>query len=510
MDSTQWFWFRKHQPQQQQQETTCHGYQIKTNPTLTDDQWSIIGQSILSTGTTLLFDRRTKPLVHNNNDNDITIMTTTLADRLADPSRPVFLLGEVPPQIGTSPSKQLEICTKFSNRSRVLATDGFIVYDIQDEPGRSDEPRPFPFRKLMDSSPYAALLARTSGKETLVYKCVADANFDGWIKSCNEDHGHSAINLVGRATSKDQDKYEGPTIAEAMAKVSKIRADAETAAAASTSADAKNTALRFGCVCIAERHTLESAKARGKDYPTEHLNMIRKQKAGADWFVSQAVYDVEPTIRLLKDYASLCRQLGERPRKVVLTFAPVSRTKTMNFIKWLGVKVPPDVEQSILEADRPADKSIEVLCEHLTKILQECSGLGIPLGISCESVSIFKVEIDAVHELFRRLQRILLDTRGSPWKVVWVDTSDLIYNNQGRRHHHHHTQRDAFTTTSSTKLIKDRSSEEDDEEEKQSSATDNLDTVRWTMMGVCLGGALVGTGVVLGGIVSGTINKTTK
>jgi hypothetical protein len=431
-------------------------------------------------------------------------MTTTLADRLADPSRPVFLLGEVPPQIGTPPSKQLEICTKFSNRSQVLATDGFIVYDIQDEPGRSDEPRPFPFRKLMDSSPYAALLARTSGKETLVYKCVADAKFDDWVKSCNEDHGHTAINLVGRATSSDSEKYEGPTIAEAMAKVSKIRADGDVAAAAP--GGGPNTALRFGCVCIAERHTLEAAKARGKEYPTEHLNMIRKQKAGADWFVSQAVYDVEPTIRLLKDYASLCRQLGERPRKVVLTFAPVSRAKTMNFIKWLGVKVPEDVERSILEAERPADKSIEVLCDHLKKILQECSGLGIPLGVSCESVSIFKVEIDAVHELFRRLQRILLDTRGSPWKVVWVDTTSALSSTSNQEHA---LMTRTTTKTTTTKNINDTSSNENDSDDQKfrsllfnssRSNYNNIDAaVGWTLMGVFLGGALVSTGVVLGG-----------
>jgi hypothetical protein len=57
----------------------------------------------------------------------------------------------------------------------------------------------------------------------------------------------------------------------------------------------------------------------------------------------------------------------------------------------------------------------------LRTILNECGTLGIPLGISCESVSIFKAEIDGVHELFRRLQSILLDHRGSPWKVQWVD-----------------------------------------------------------------------------------------
>jgi hypothetical protein len=36
-------------------------------------------------------------------------------------------------------------------------------------------------------------------------------------------------------------------------------------------------------------------------------------------------------------------------------------------------------------------------------------------------VSIYKAEIDGVHDLFRKLQGILLDARGTPWKVQWVE-----------------------------------------------------------------------------------------
>ncbi|KAG7361370.1 methylenetetrahydrofolate reductase [Nitzschia inconspicua] len=381
---------------------------------------------------------------------------TPLADRLADPSRPVFLLGEVPPGEGTAPGKILEIATMFSNRSKALASDGFIVYDIQDEPGRSSDssPRPFPFRHLMDSSTYAAVLARTSGKQCLVYKCVADEKFDDWIQTAHTSHGHSAINVVGRVSSDGT--FVGPTISEAMDKV-----------------NATNNALKFGCVCIGERHTLESAQARGKSYPTEHLNMMRKQKAGAQWFVSQAIYDIGPTIQLLKDYASLCRQQGETPRKVILTFAPVSRTKTINFIKWLGVKVPEDIEKSILEHERPIDKSIDILCDHLKVILQECASLGVPLGINCESVSIFKAEIDGVHELFRRLQRILLDGRG-PWKVIWVD---VIPERRGRN---------------------DENDSENRGLVKSGILADHTDATVPMMIGAAMGGALVAAGILLG------------
>lgn len=77
-----------------------------------------------------------------------------LADSLADPSRPSFLFGVTPPREGTSAGKCREICSKFVARQRVLATDGFIVYDIQDESSRTDDPRPFAFRRLLDPSWY--------------------------------------------------------------------------------------------------------------------------------------------------------------------------------------------------------------------------------------------------------------------------------------------------------------------------------------------------------------------
>eukprot|EP00521_Asterionellopsis_glacialis_P013935 CAMPEP_0195307748 /NCGR_PEP_ID=MMETSP0707-20130614/37873_1 /TAXON_ID=33640 /ORGANISM="Asterionellopsis glacialis, Strain CCMP134" /LENGTH=387 /DNA_ID=CAMNT_0040372001 /DNA_START=173 /DNA_END=1336 /DNA_ORIENTATION=- len=376
-----------------------------------------------------------------------------LSTRLADPSRPVFLLGDVPPGEGTPPGKCQTICNKFMSRSRTLASDGFIVYDIQDEPGRSDMERPFPFRRVMDSSRYAALLARSSGKPCLVYKCVADPNFDEWVKKATSEHGHTAINLVGRATS--QGEYQGPTISEAMKLV------------------AENKSTSFGCVCIAERHTLEAAEKRGKAYPTEHQNMLRKQKAGADWFISQAVYDPEPTIRLLRDYAALCREQGLTPKKVVLTFAPVSRKKTMTFIKWLGVKVPQEVEENILDAEKPIEASIEMLCDILRTILSECAGIGVPLGISCESVSIFKAEIDGVHELFRRLQGILLDTNGSPWKVQWVE----VIPHQ--------------------RIVNHREKENTDRQ-LALSKKDEFSAVSASLFGALLGGMLVMAGVVLG------------
>ena len=328
---------------------------------------------------------------------------STLEASLKDPSRPTFLHGLTPPLESTTPDAARTIAAKFVARSRVLASDGFIVYDIQDEPSRSGAERPYPFRQLMDSASYAAEVRAASGKECLVYKCVNDAQFENWIRKARAVHGHRCLNVVGRPSADGPAK--GPTTKEAMVLVE------------------KTSGVSFGCVCIPERHTDEYAQRRGKAAPGEHLNMLRKQQAGAEWFVSQAVYDPAPTIRLLRDYGDACRAAGLTPCKVVLTFAPCGRPKTMTFLKWLGIRVPEEAERRILDAESPVDESVALLCETLEKILDETQDCGVPLGVSVESVSIFRKEIDAVHELMRRTQAIALDKRGIKWRVVWEDAN---------------------------------------------------------------------------------------
>jgi hypothetical protein len=197
--------------------------------------------------------------------------------------------------------------------------------------------------------------------------------FTNWLDTAIDSHGNQAFNLVGAPTSKLE--YQGPSLPDAAQIVR-----------------TKNG--RFGCVCIAERH--------GKR--DEAASMCSKADWGAEWFISQGVYSAIPIIKLLNDYGDLCRARGVIPKKVIITFAPCGRPKTMTFIKWLGIIVPEEVEQRILSADSPVNESIALLCEILQQILDNTSRSGVPLGINVESLSIFKEEIDGAHTLFQKLQ----------------------------------------------------------------------------------------------------------
>jgi len=297
---------------------------------------------------------------------------------LKDPSRPCFFFGSTPPREGTSAEKALETSEKFASRSAVLAIDGFIIYDIQDESSRNDVERPFPFRKTIDSSYYASLITKVSGRPCVVYKSVVEESIESysqWLDKACHTYEHTAYTLVGAASSKLQ--YKGPNLAEAA-----------------VFTKSRNT-CSFGCVCIPERHMSKGGEA---------LNMIRKIQWGAEWFITQGVYAVEPVSKLINEYGDLCKEHGIVPKKVVLTFAPCGRPKTMNFLKWLGIYVPVAVEERILTANNPVLESVTMLQELLTELLKATAHSGVPLGINVESLSLYKEEIDAAHSLFQHLQ----------------------------------------------------------------------------------------------------------
>lgn len=332
-----------------------------------------------------------------------------LVRALTDISRPCFLFGCTPPREGVTEAEARKICAAFSNRSAVLATDGFIIYDLQDESVRTKEARPFPFRKTMDAAKFASFFFTESGKRCVVYKAVQNeetaAGFDDWVTASHATFGHSAFTLVGSPSSTVAAPSGGLTLLGALQSVA-----------------ARKDGVVSGCVAIAERHTKKG---------NEHENMMRKGEAGASYFITQGIFDAAATIRLLCEYGELCRAKKTTPKKVVLTFAPVGKRKTLDFIKWLGMSVPEALEARIFAAESPVKESLVALGEVLVAVLQGSAGSGVPLGLNVESVSIVKEEIDAAHTLFQNLQAVMLNTRGSPWAIRWFFTSDALAQAEG-------------------------------------------------------------------------------
>jgi hypothetical protein len=306
-----------------------------------------------------------------------------LAEKLLDPGRVVMLYGTVPPRPGTPEDAVAAIATKLATRLRGLPLDGIVVYDIQDESGRTHLERPFAFTGTIDPRGYARVVSERAGAPTITYKCVGEldeAAWMGWLSETAERYGAGCLSIVGRPTS-------GLRYPLSLSTAIRLAVD-------------HPARFTVGGVAIAERHSPQRSEAD---------RLVAKMSDGCSYFISQTVYHAAAIESLLAAYVRACESAGTPPRRIVLTFAPAGRPKTIAFLKWLGVRIAPETETSIVGADRPIARSIEICRDNLRRILDHDYARQIPLGVNIESVSINRDEIDASVELFGVLEEVVRD-----------------------------------------------------------------------------------------------------
>lgn len=295
----------------------------------------------------------------------------------------IRLYGIAPPKLATEPERLREIAAHHLARLRMLEPDALVVYDIQDEPGRNGQPRPFPFLPTVDPEIYAYDALAKSSLPKIVYRCVGAHSrevFSGWIESVRAASDRRLSVFVG--APRGRSSTPGLPLAGAYA----------------LARTAPNLVL--GGIAIAERHV---AKV------DEHQRMLAKQDAGCRFFITQSVYDAASTKSLLSDYALSLEASGRSPAPVVLTFSPCGSLRTLEFMKWLGISFPRWLENELRHSADTLERSID-LCQNVFNDVQEYARKKrLPIGINVESVSIRKAEVDASVELYRRLSA---DLRG--------------------------------------------------------------------------------------------------
>jgi hypothetical protein len=296
-----------------------------------------------------------------------------LRAKLPDAGETVLLYGTTPPRLGTSPENVAAAAEKLASRLARLSLDGVVLYDIQDETGRTQLPRPFPFVGTLDPREYAKRFRLPA----IVYKALGmmdEREWRAWLAQSKGDV--QFVSVVGRPSRK--------AYPLALSRAIRIAAGTED--------------FVVGGVVIAERHDAERSEA---------ARLLAKGIEGCGYFISQTVYQAAPTQRLLADYLRDCRGAGLAPKRIILTFAPCGREKTLAFLRWLGVNVPPDTERAIFGSADPLARSIQVCCDNLRRILDGAYASHIPLGVNVESVSINRDEIDASIDLFHALKEVL-------------------------------------------------------------------------------------------------------
>lgn len=306
-------------------------------------------------------------------------MNDSLFERLSARTTGVCLYGLAPPKQTISPGQLDEIVTRQLVRLQSLSIDGLIVYDIQDEGERISTPRPFPFLPTIDPEAYAHHYLASLTKQKIVYRCVNRDTPDTFIQWLKRQHAATTSRLSVLVGAASERSVTGLSLASAY-----------------MLAQEHAPTLLLGGVAIAERHSKSA---------NEHERILAKTELGCRFFVTQAVYDVTSTKSLLSDYALAVREKDGVPLPIILTFSPCGSTKTMSFMKWLGIAFPRWLENELRMSADPLTTSID-LCEKIfAEIWDYSRDKKIPIGVNVESVSIRKAEIDASVDLFQRLRQ---------------------------------------------------------------------------------------------------------
>jgi len=287
--------------------------------------------------------------------------------------------GLTPPKLGQDPDKVRDIAERQARRIATLAPDGLVLYDLQDETGRTEAARPFPFLPTLEPLDYSRDYLAALDVPRVLYKCVGNqtgAEFLAWVDAL-EAGGRDACVLVGAPTRAGA---QGAGALGLLAAYDLLRG--------------RSAPPCLGGVAIAERH------ARKLD---EHERLFGKHAAGCRFFISQTVFDASATKSLLSDYAMRFARETFAPVPFILSFSPCGSLKTMAFMKWLGISFPRWLENDLRTAPDILRKSVDLALQIFADVRAFAKDKGIPLGINVESVSIRKEEIEASGELFEEL-----------------------------------------------------------------------------------------------------------
>jgi hypothetical protein len=298
---------------------------------------------------------------------------------LAHAGRGLLFYGITPPRANTPPERCAQIAAATLARLQPLDLDALVLYDVDDEHGRTDVERPFPFMPMQDPVVFAGNHLGGWDRPMVVYRSVGKyrrADLEAWL---HRVEAHRTLTVFAGAASA---AHVGHTrLDQAYELHRRVRPE-----------------LPLGGVLIAERH------ARRED---EHLRMLAKQERGCSFFISQIFYDLDCTRNLLADYAVICRQRGIAPRPVILTTSPCGSTKTLEFMAWLGIRVPRWLEHVLRTSSDPLAESLDYCLTATRDVIRFCRRLGLPFGINVESLTNRRLEIEASVALAREVRSML-------------------------------------------------------------------------------------------------------
>ena len=292
----------------------------------------------------------------------------------------LLLYGITPPKSTTPNEKLDEIAHKSLEILETLDIDALVVYDVQDESARTSEERPFPFTSAIDPFTYTSQYLNALSVQKIIYRPAGMFTKDElsvWLNGL-KNHGFHPV-FVGVPAP---DYVGKTTLAEAYT----IWRD-----------DHKDHSV-IGAVMIPERHAVL------KD---EDVRILDKVNCGVSYFISQCIFNVQFTQKVLDDLVNACRTKNVTIPTIIFTLTICGSVRTLHFMEWLGIHIPDDIKEELKGCTNAASRSKEIAIEIARNLIQFCIDRNIPFGFNIESVATRKEEVEASLELLNSIGHML-------------------------------------------------------------------------------------------------------
>jgi len=307
-------------------------------------------------------------------------------DKVRKPKRPVVVYEILPPREkdGTLNSYSERISSLLSQTH----IDAINIPEVHDENARGE--RPVKNLERAEAREFGRLLQDNVGIETIVNRVTVHEDIEkqkDWIKETFYDFDIENLILVGGESGAID--YPGPSVNATSEYITR---------------DLNTGRFDFFCGGIA----IPSRK-------TESKRLLRKGSNGIEFFTTQVLYDSSKIKKMLKYYDEVCKENNVLPRRILLSFAPVSSDKNIEFLKWLGVEIPNSTEKRLVnEKSNMTQESLEISTEILKDILKNNEELGIkvPIGLNVEHIMSynFQYSINMLQELSRIYREFCIKT----------------------------------------------------------------------------------------------------
>ena len=307
-------------------------------------------------------------------------------DKVRKPKRPVVAYEILPPREkdGTLNSYAERISSLLSQTH----IDAINIPEVHEENARGL--RPVKNLERAEAREFGRLLQDNVGIEAIVNRVTVHNDLDyqkSWIKETFYDYDIENLILVGGESSDI--KYPGPSVNETSEYITR---------------DLNAGRFDFFCGGI----TIPSRKI-------ESVRLLKKGSNGIEFFTTQVLYDGKKIKKMLKYYDDVCKENNVLPRRILLSFAPVSSKKNIDFLKWLGVEIPSQTEKRLTnKKTNMSEESLEIASEILKGILNNNEKLGItvPIGLNVEHIMSynFQSSINMLQELSKIYREFCIKT----------------------------------------------------------------------------------------------------